>query len=83
MLKEILAFEQVGFRYHAFGSLKRDGKKIATFYKGDALTDAMKEGLERLIPHVFFADSRAQYAPEVTGKLVCIPTRSFIRTNNS
>ena len=80
MLKELLAFEQVGFRYYAFGSLKRNGKKIATFYKADTLSAPMKEKLEQLIPGVFFANSCAQYAPEITGKLVCVPTRNFLRT---
>ena len=66
-------FDKVGFSFYEYGSLKRDGKKIATYYKGGKLSDDMKEKLMVSIPSVFFMDSRSQYAPEMKSCLVCIP----------
>lgn len=69
------AFETAGFSFYAFGSVKENGKKIATFYKGDILKEETREKLKALVPSVFFLGSSCQYAPEIKRSLVCIPTK--------
>ena len=71
----MLEFEKAGFSFYDYGNIKRDGKKIATFYKGDKLNDAIKEKLMAAIPSVFFMGSKSQYAPELKSGLVCIPNK--------
>lgn len=66
------AFEKAGFRFHDFGTVKRGGKRIADYYKGD-LTSDIGGRLKSLIPDCYFMTSRAEYAPEIVYGLVCIP----------
>ena len=53
-LELMKAFEVWGFSFHAFGSVKENGKKVATFYKGDPLKQETRDKLKAAIPNVFF-----------------------------
>lgn len=69
------AFEVSGFSFHAFGSVRENGKKVATFYKGDSLKQDTRDKLKSAIPNVFFLGSGCTYAPEIRSSLVCIPNK--------
>jgi hypothetical protein len=69
------AFEASGFTFYEFGSVKENGKKIATFYKGERLKEETRQKLKSLLPSVFFLGSSCQFAPEIKSSLVCIPTK--------
>ncbi len=68
--EKVKALEDVGFRWHAYGTLSSDGSKY-DYYKGDTLTAAQKQKLkDRFGDSVRFFGSRAQYAPEIRGAIV-------------
>ena len=68
------SFERAGFSFYEYGSVKENGKRIATFYKGDLMQET-REKLLASIPNVFFLGSKCEYAPEIKSSLVCIPSK--------
>lgn len=66
---------QLGFSYHEFGSLRKNGQKIANYFKGDKLTEQTRAAILAAYPHAYFLSSSPQYAPEMVRSLVCFPIR--------
>lgn len=64
-IEQVLGLNNAGFSYYDFGSHFRDSKKHADFYKGDKLTDAMRDSLrDQFGKWVTFGTSRPEYSPE-------------------
>jgi hypothetical protein len=71
--QQVRAIIGAGFRYHEFGSLKKDGKKVATYYKGDTLTPEIRAAIQKAAPEAYFLNTSPQYAPEIVRPIVCFP----------
>ncbi len=72
---KVKALEEVGFRWHANGTItmdsKEEGKLKFDFYKGDSLTPTQKEKLKsKFGGSVRFFGSSPQYAPEIKSAIV-------------
>lgn len=72
--QQVAGLNKAGFRYFDFGTLRRDGRKTADFYKGDTLTEFMRESLKSQFGEwVTFGTSRPEYAPEIRRAVVIFP----------
>ena len=68
---QVAGLNRAGFDFYDFGTLRKDGRKFADRYKGDKLTDEMREKLKLEFGEwVAFGSSRPEYSPEQCSAIV-------------
>ena len=71
IMQQVTGLEKAGFRFHSTSTLKINGAKHADVYKGDTLTEPMRESLKNQFGEwVNFGKSESQYAPEIRRPVV-------------
>ena len=71
IMQQVTGLEKAGFRFHATSTLKSNGVKHADAYKGDILTEPMRESLKNQFGEwVTFGNSGCQYAQEIRRPVV-------------
>lgn len=70
---------KAGIAYHSTGTIKSGRKVLAYYYKlCNPITAEQLQAIQAVIPEVTTGDYRAQYAPEITGKVLVIKSKAQI-----
>ena len=66
-------FDEMGIRFHEFGTIHEGSKQMFDYYKVDHLSETTKHGLLKKHPTLEFRVSRPMYSREQKVNVICNP----------